>query len=137
MLKDRVLLNNHPEIKEVMCVFRIRLNKKINTFIAIERWIINWEEASERISSLHPGIHFRHYKAHAHLIEISKIKCRLVNLAVQNGHPLNRWTRVVSVMLETSPGNINVQNLRAILLLKAYVNAPHKIIFNGRIVIVL
>ena len=36
-------------------------------------------------------------------------------------------------MLEKSKGNIQVEKLRAILLLEANLNAIHKIIFNGRV----
>ena len=35
-------------------------------------------------------------------------------------------------MLENTEGNINVQKLRAILLLEVDFNAMHKIIFNSR-----
>ena len=40
----------------------------------------------------------------------------------------------VSVMLEKSAGNVNIQKLRAILLLEADFNAIHKIIFNSRLI---
>ena len=38
-------------------------------------------------------------------------------------------------MLEKVPGNINVQKLRAILLLEADFNAMHKIIFNNSLIL--
>ena len=37
-------------------------------------------------------------------------------------------------MLEKQAGNVNAQNLRAILLLEADFNAIHKIIFNNRLI---
>ena len=40
----------------------------------------------------------------------------------------------MSVTLEKSAGNVNVQKLRAILLLEADFNAMHKIIFNNRLI---
>jgi len=40
-------------------------------------------------------------------------------LAVKNTIPLERWRHGVSIMLEKSPGNINVSKLKAILLLEA------------------
>ena len=43
-----------------------------------------------------------------------------------------RWKRGVSVILEKSPGNINVQKLRAVFMLEADLNVLHEIIFNGR-----
>ena len=57
----------------------------------------------------------------------------MVNLAVKNGSPLERWKRGVSVMLESSPGNYTVEKLRALLLLEADFNGLHKINFNGRL----
>ena len=71
------------------------------------------------------------------MIEITKIKCRLINLVVQTYQPLTRQIIEVSVMLEKLAGNTYVKKLRAILLLKAYFNALHKIIFNGRMVLAL
>ena len=38
-------------------------------------------------------------------------------------------------MLEKSAGDVNVQKLRAILLLEADFNAMHKIIFNNRLIL--
>ena len=37
-------------------------------------------------------------------------------------------------MLEKAPGNFLVEKLRVLLLLEAYVNALHKIKFNGRLI---
>ena len=68
------------------------------------------------------------------MIEIAEIKCKIVNLAIRGGQPLARWVKGVSVMLEKVEGNINVQKLRAILLLEADFNAIHKIIFNNRLI---
>ena len=65
---------------------------------------------------------------------IAEIKCKLVNLAIKSGQPLKRWIKGVSVMLEKVAGNINVQKLRAILLLEADFNALHKIVFNNRLI---
>ena len=36
------------------------------------------------------------------------------------------------MILKKSPGNMNIQKLKAILLLEANFNALHKIIFNNR-----
>ena len=65
---------------------------------------------------------------------IAEIKCKLVNLAIISGRPLLRWMKGISVMLEKSAGDVNVQKLWAILLLEADFNAMHKIIFNNRLI---
>ena len=56
----------------------------------------------------------------------------MVQLALCNATPLERWRNEVSIMLEKVARNINVAKLRAILLLEADLNALNKIIFNGR-----
>ena len=58
-----------------------------------------------------------------------------MNLAIISGRPLLRWIKGVLVMLEKSAGDVNVQKLRAILLLEADFNAIHKIIFNSRLIL--
>ena len=47
--------------------------------------------------------------------------------------PLSRWIKGVLVMLEKVAGNINMQKLRAILLLEADFNVMNKIISNNRL----
>ena len=54
-------------------------------------------------------------------------------MAIRNRSPLVRWLNGLSLMLEKSKGNIQVEKLRALLLLEADLNAFHKIIFNGRV----
>ena len=65
------------------------------------------------------------------------MKYRLVNIAVRNRLLLKRWTKEVSVMLEKSLGNTNIQKLRVILLLEVDFNMLYKIVFNSRIMLVL
>ena len=65
---------------------------------------------------------------------IAEIKCKLVNLAIISGQLLLRWMKGVSVMLEKSVGDVNVQKLLAILLLEADFNTMYKIIFNSRLI---
>ena len=88
----------------------------------------------ERTSSSHSGLHFGHYKAHTEMHAIAEMKHKLVNLALKSGQPLKRWIKGVSVMLEKVACNINIQKLRAILLLEADFNALHKIEFNNRLI---
>ena len=46
-LRDRALLDNNTVTNEVIQLFRIGRHKKINTFIAIERWISHLQEVVE------------------------------------------------------------------------------------------
>ena len=99
-----------------------------------KQWIEHWERANERISSSYSGLHFGHYKGHTKMSAIAEIKYKLVNLAVKGGQPLIRWIKGVSIMLEKVVGNIDVQKLRAILLLEADFNTLYKIVFNDRLI---
>ena len=65
---------------------------------------------------------------------VSSVKCSLVNIAIANQRPLERWRSRVSVILEKSKGYINIAKLRAILLLEADFNALNKIVFNTKLI---
>ena len=134
ILGSQSQLQQHPEVQEIFELFQGSKHQQITTQIATEQWIKHWERAKERTSSSHSGLHFGHYKAHTEMHAIAEIKCKLVNLALKSGQPLKRWIKGVSVMLEKVAGNINVQKLRAILLLEADFNALHKIVFNNRLI---
>ena len=79
------------------------------------------------------GIHFSHYKAQTKSCFLATIRCRLINIAIRNRSSLARWLNGLSLMLEKSKGNIQVEKLRALLLLEADLNAIYKIMFNGRV----
>jgi len=64
---------------------------------------------------------------------LSSLKYTLINFAIANQTPLQRWQKRVSIILEKSSGNINIAKLRAILLLEVDFNALNKIIFNTRV----
>ena len=134
ILTSQEQLHNHLEVKEIFALFHNSPHHLISSHITTEQWIEHWRHAKERTASSFSGLHFGHYKAHTVNKEIAEIKCKLVNLALLSGQPLSRWTKGVSVMLEKVAGNINVQKLRAILLLEADFNAMHKIIFNNRLI---
>ena len=65
---------------------------------------------------------------------MSELKYYLVNLVVKNKIPLERWIIRDLVTLEKFLENINIEKLRAILLLEVDFNASCKIIYNNRLV---
>lgn len=134
ILGSQSQLQLHPEAQEIFELFQGSKHQQITTQIATEQWIKHWERAKERTSSSHSRLHVGHYKAHTEMHAIAEIKCKLVNLALKSGQHLKRRIKGVSVMLEKVAGNINVQKLRAILLLEADFNALCKIVFNNRLV---
>ena len=134
ILNSQQHLYHRPEVQEIFKLFHQSKHKTILSIITTASWIEHWKRAKERTSSSYSGLHFGHYKAHILMPEIADIKCKLVNLAIKSGRPLLRWMNGVSVMLAKVAGNVNVQKLRAILLLEADFNAMHKIIFNNRLI---
>ena len=50
--------------------------------------------------------------------DLAYYKIELANLAIKNKIPLIHWMRGVSIILEKKQGNISVEKLRAMLLLK-------------------
>ena len=121
-------------MQEIFELFQGSQHQPIVTLITMEQWIAHWKKANERNASSYSGLYFGNYKAHTEMMEITEIKCKILNLAIRGGQPLARWVKGVSVMLEKVAGNVNVQKLRAILLLEADFNALHKIIFNNRLI---
>ena len=83
------------------------------------------------------GLYFGYYKAinRAHKIVLYKVE--LVNLAILNKTPLDRWLNRVSIILLKKTANISVTKLRAMLLLEADYNTMNKIIFNTRLTPIL
>ena len=63
------------------------------------------------------------------------MKCKLANLVIKNGSPLNFWIKAILVMLEKNQRVVNVSKLRAILLLEADFNKVNKTLFNKRLIL--
>ena len=68
------------------------------------------------------GIHFGHYICASDSIILSKLHATFLDLIVSTGSVITWWIKCLSVVLEKLKGNINVDKLRAILLMKEYYN---------------
>eukprot|EP00957_Ditylum_brightwellii_P116613 8895421-Ditylum_brightwellii.AAC.1 len=68
------------------------------------------------------GFNFGHYKALAHSNILSEIQALKSHLVVNNGLLFCQWTHRLQAMLLKEPDNIDVERLRAILLLEADYN---------------
>ena len=91
-------------------------------------------KVNEYTVPLQSGLHFEKCESQVLNLLVIEIKCRLVNLATYNEHPLTRWIKGVSIVLEKFPSNINTEKLRVIFL---EFNTLYKIIFNSRLILVL
>ena len=75
------------------------------------------------------GCHFGHYKAASHDRYITALQCAKLTLAATTGVPLARWGRGLMALLEKVFGNIYIDKMRAICLLKADYNWLNKYVF--------
>ena len=80
-----------------------------------------------------PGLHFSYYITQSLSKLLTNYRYQLINIAISNKTPLDRWLNRVLVMLEKIKGNINVKKLRAILLLEADLNILYIIMFTRRV----
>ena len=92
-----------------------------------------WKGRKEKTSSSFSGLHFGHWKAAATSDNLATIHAKTIELAFLTGTPLERWSVGLSVMLEKKPGVIEVDKLRAILLMEADFNFANQLYFGKRL----
>ena len=78
-------------------------------------------------------MHFGNCKDQILDLLLISIRCKLVNILINNITPLTYWKKGMSVILEKALRKINASKIRVILLLEADFNAINNIIFNRRI----
>ena len=106
----------------------------ISLHITTVDYISYWKKAREDTSSSISGRHFGHYKASATNPTLTYIHTAMCNMSYGKGFPLTRWKSGLTVMLEKEPGVIDVEKLRAILLLEADFNFVNKLYFGTRMI---
>ena len=79
------------------------------------RW---WRTADEKIESSRSTVGFSHMIAQSHSEKLTTIQVRKLNLIVRNGFPLDRWLNGILLLLQKEIGNIDIEKLRFIILLK-------------------
>ena len=115
-------LLKYPEIRK-------NISEKIDT----KDFIQYWRKAKERTSSSISGIHFGHYIGACDSEGLSNLHATFLDLVVSTGCIVTRWVKGLSVMLEKIKGNINVEKLRAILLMEADYNFLNKLLIGIRL----
>ena len=124
-----------PTTADLMRLFTYEgASDPIPTTISPTEFTRYWKRAKESTSSSLSGRHFGHYKAAANQPHLAYLHSTICNLAYTKGQPLPRWTSGLTVMLEKEPGAINVDKLRAILLLEADFNFANKLYFGSRMI---
>ena len=102
------MLSSDARLKDLVKLFHSSRHTRMYHFVSVDQWNAHWSHCDEKTSPSVSGLHYGNYKGHTHSMLISTVKCNLVNLAVKNGTPLERWKRGVSVMLEKAPGHFLV-----------------------------
>ena len=80
------------------------------------------------------GRNFGHYKAASSSRFLSALHAKFLSGVSATGEYLDRWCQGLTVMLEKVAGNVNVDKLRAILLMEADFNFVNKLMFGSRLI---
>ena len=127
-------INYNSDIIEFLSLLSIpSLQRNISSEIRSEDFVNFWHKAKERTSSSFSGLHFGHYKCISDTKELVEFNSEFLNIVVNTGIVLERWTKVLSIMLEKTKGNINVEKLRGILLMEADYNFISKLLIEVRL----
>ena len=105
---------------------------QVNVEITADDCISHWNKVKEMTSSSCSGLHFSHWKAATRSRWLSEIHALSVEIACSRGYSCSRWQAGLSAMLEKKAGIIQVDKLRAILLMEADFNFANKLIFGSR-----
>jgi len=106
----------------------------ISTILSPDAFCAHWKRARERTSSSISGLHFGHYKAAAKSTDLAHLHARFTQLVFMTGISLSRYQSGLQIILEKKPGAINIDLLRAILLIEADFNAAMKLLIGHRMI---
>ena len=102
---------------------------EVEDMISTEEFQAYWRKANENVQSSASGVHFGHLKAASFDKCQSSMYATKLSLASTSGIPLKRWETGLTILLEKSPGNINIDKMRAICLFEADFNYLNKYVF--------
>ena len=88
-----------------------------------------FKAVTEKTSSSPSGMHYTLWKSIANDKDLATYFSIMLSLPFRYGFVNNRWTKCVEVMLEKSPGNKKIHQLRIIGLLEADFNTALKLFF--------
>ena len=94
-VKDLIYNNVHIETTNVHINLFLPLLYQLNyktvpIDISLERWNNHWRSSRKKTVSSFSGLYFGHYKAQTSSMLLSQVKNDLVNMAINNGRPLQR-----------------------------------------------
>jgi len=92
----------------------------------IAEYVYGWQHAREETSSSYSNVHFGHYIAGSQDDRLAHFNATMAEIPALTGYSPNRWRHGLNVMLEKTPGNIEVERLQIILLFEADCNQNNK-----------
>ena len=92
--------HTHLLLDEAVQLFGRTVGGVVSTFVATKDFQEWWLTANENIHLSKSGAHFGHYKAAAHNDYLSALHVAKLNLALQTGVPLKKWSNGLTVLLE-------------------------------------
>ena len=122
------------EAKEFLSLLAIsQIRTGLSSKVQTKDFINYWGKAQEKTASSFSGLHFGHYISIIDHQNLSGLYADFLDLVLATGTVLQRWAKGLSVMLEKVKGNINVDKLRAILLMEADYNFVSKLLLGVRL----
>jgi hypothetical protein len=122
--------SNKALLQEAHHIFSWMSEEEVTDFVIITDFQQFCLHAKEDIQSSESGCHFGHYKAAVHDRYLSALHASKITLVAKTGIPLARWSNGLMVLLEKVFGNIYINKMRAICLLKADYNWLNKYVFS-------
>ena len=106
---------------------------RINDPVSFQDFIHYFKHKKESTESLPSGRHVGHYKAVVQHPGIIQVHIDMANIGIKCGCALDRWKRVIGIMLEKKPGNCRLHRLRIIQLMEADYNFVLALLFGHRL----
>jgi len=92
-----------------------------------KNYIKRWKSRREKTSSSQSGRHFGHYKVQSKLRkEHQDIFAGMANIPYRTGYSVQRWRKVIDVLIMKDPNNFMVHRTRPIPLVEADMNENSK-----------
>jgi len=119
------LTSLHPTSRRLMKELTDNLIPKMpesTTKITTSKYMRFYKKTSEKTSSSPSGLHMGHWKASATSEELSSLLVEILNIAVSNSYVLQRWKKVLGILLEKKEGQPTIHKFRTIHLIESDLN---------------
>ena len=102
-------------------------NLTISDKFSTKNYIKRWNSRREKTSSSQSGRHFGHYKVqHKLRKQHQDIFAGMANIPYRTGYSVQRWRKVIDVLIMKDPNNFAVHRTRPIPLVEADMNENSK-----------